>query len=294
MFKQILKSMPLAILASSFLITGQAVSQEKPNVDIKIGVRSLFFEKYNKMMEGTNCVDFDKFDSPYAHRVTVELTLICKALHLGDIKPNIELISFEYTDRANKEIAAGKLDMAAQSRWFSSIDPEKFHASQAIVRNGEFKKGIFGLASNKALFEVDSLEKLRKFEALSSKRWTVDWKTIKDLKLPVTDSTGQIPKMYQMVNKKRADYVLAEFRSTDSFHNEFDGITLTAVPNITLVLNASRHFIVSKKSPNEKVIFETLEKGIDILRSKGAIEKAYYQSGFYNEKVKDWKVINNT
>lgn len=289
MFKALLA---LTIISSSILTTSISYAQES-RLTVNIGVISLFYHKYNQWVEGTSCEKIDNFDSPYAHRVTVELMLVCKALHLSGVNPVINLINFDYIARAKKVMRKGELDMSAQSRWLSSINPEIFYISQPIVRKGEFKKGIFGLESNKALFKVDSLEKLREFTALSSQNWTVDWRTIKELGLPVENSNGQIQMMYQMINKKRADYVLGEFRSADSFSNEFDGVTLTAVPNITLVLNESRHFIVSKNSPNAKKIFEALEKGIDILRSQGTIERAYFESGFYNNKVKNWKVLSD-
>jgi len=57
-------------------------------------------------------------------------------------------------------------------------------------------------------------------------------------------------------------------------------------------LNDSRHFVVSKKHPKGKETFIALQKGLTILRQRGTITKAFQDSGFFNQQVKNWPIIN--
>lgn len=185
----------------------------------------------------------------------------------------------------------GKSDMLAQSRWLNSVSEKDFYITEEIVRNGEFKKGVFASAENSEFLQgVRGLEDLRKYKVISNNKWSVDWRTLESLELPRINATSLLT-MYRMINTGRADYLLEEFRSKDSFSNTFEGVTLVAVKNLTVVLQGSRHFVVSKKSKKGERIFAALEKGIRSLRKKKLIEKAYFESGFYNERIAGWRTI---
>jgi hypothetical protein len=65
------------------------------------------------------------------------------------------------------------------------------------------------------------------------------------------------------------------------------------INNLKMFLPDTRHFVVSKRHPEGKAVFQALNKGLEILRINGTIEKALKQSGFINEKVTDWQTINS-
>jgi len=260
---------------------------------INISIKQSFQEKYDQWTSSQNCHDIETFTSPLAHRVTVEFLFICKALRLGGLDSSINIIPFPSMGRALKEAKSGAIDIVGESRWLDSVSSDDFYISEPILRKGEFKKGIFGLADNQALFQVNNLNDLRKLTAISSKKWTVDWQTLESLNLGKIDSLGDVGKMYQMVEKGRGDYIIDSFRSGTIAQNTLNDVELESVPKLAIQLESSRHFVVSKKSPKAQEVFNALEKGIKLLRGQGLISRAYVESGFIHQDVQNWKVLKN-
>ena len=64
------------------------------------------------------------------------------------------------------------------------------------------------------------------------------------------------------------------------------------MPNIKVALYGTRHFAVSKKAKDSKLILQQLNDGIMQLLANGIIEKAYRQAGFFNEQVENWQRLN--
>lgn len=98
--------------------------------------------------------------------------------------------------------------------------------------------------------------------------------------------------MIEKLKNKYADIVLAPFQASDDMSLMAFGVKLVPVPNIKTSLLGKRVFIVSKKPKDGNAMFKALNKGIQIMHKEGLIEKAYEQSGFYNNKIKDWKLID--
>lgn len=59
-----------------------------------------------------------------------------------------------------------------------------------------------------------------------------------------------------------------------------------------MMINESRHVLVSKIHPEGAAIYQALNKGLVILKQQGKINKALTQSGFYNPDLADWSILN--
>lgn len=105
------------------------------------------------------------------------------------------------------------------------------------------------------------------------------------------DNVSQFTQMTDMIIKGRSDVMLAAFYNTSDLSFTQDGKRFVPIKGFKVKLPGSRHFVVSNSRQENKQIYEIIEKGLSILREKGQIEKAYRQSGFINDQVKDWLVI---
>ncbi len=100
--------------------------------------------------------------------------------------------------------------------------------------------------------------------------------------------------MAKLVHLGWVDTMLAPFTKNFPFSYQGSDYTIVAFEGVKVALNDSRHFVVSRNHPHGKETFEALQRGIKILRKQGIIKKAYQQSGFFNEKVKGWHIINES
>jgi len=115
---------------------------------------------------------------------------------------------------------------------------------------------------------------------------------LENLKLKKLINTTKWKFIVRMVSIKRGDFLLASFQNTEDLSFFSEGIKLVPIQGLKVGLQGSRHFAISKNYPKSKELFKALNKGMKILRKEGIIKKAYEQSGFFNEKVKNWKKLN--
>lgn len=93
-----------------------------------------------------------------------------------------------------------------------------------------------------------------------------------------------------MLEGNRADFGLYNSSIIDKADTLLPD-SLGIVEGLTIGMNSSRHFMVSKIHPDGEKIFHAIEKGIIILHQKGTIQKALRESGVLNKKALGWKKI---
>ncbi|MCG8395011.1 MAG: hypothetical protein MI745_18210, partial [Pseudomonadales bacterium] len=227
-------------------------------------------------------------------RAVVELILICQAFHLAGFEARLVINPMPNYSRALERAASGKVTMPAETLWGIDIDDSLFYKTAPIIRYGEMEKGIFTLPTHTDLLRVKSHKDLRQFSAVSQKNWHVDWDTLRGLGLKQIYSTNKVSSMFKMVAGGRADFLLLAFSTADSGLNQFQyGIKLVPVPNVKVVLDGERHFVVSKKAPNGIQVFRALQQGILELRKRRIITRAFQESHFFHPKTASWKRIES-
>ncbi len=84
----------------------------------------------------------------------------------------------------------------------------------------------------------------------------------------------------------------APFQPTRDLALSALGIRLVPIQGIKVGLKGSRHVAISRKHALGKKAFDSLNKGLKVLRRKGVILKGYKDAGFFNEHVVRWKQLN--
>ncbi|WP_259337992.1 hypothetical protein [Colwellia sp. RSH04] len=97
--------------------------------------------------------------------------------------------------------------------------------------------------------------------------------------------------MARMVNIQWVDFLLMPFNSTTDQSFTMGKVHLVPVKKVAIVLNDSRHYVISKAHPKGKEAIDAMNKGLKLLRVKGVITKAYQQAGFFIDK-KNIHILN--
>jgi hypothetical protein len=233
------------------------------------------------------------FDNRNASRPVVELVLELQALKAGGLDFDVELVRTLTYELAKTEVVEGRAELMAETVWDDEIAAtgEKLLKTDAVIRDGEFAKGVYALPKSEVL-GVTSADGLRAFKAAVVGTWALDVKTIGALnvKAVVTEPTPEM--VFMALRRHDADFTLEEFSSRPDLRVERGGVSLVPVPGYKVAILGSRSWVVNAASPAARQILQALSKGEKLLHDNGTIERAFSESGFFNQKVSNWKRLN--
>jgi hypothetical protein len=254
--------------------------------------------RYIKALRGQKAVDIENYipNKVGSQREIVEMIILQKALYLGGDKrtvtfrPKDSLILREVTP-----LVKGESLIYGNTLWFEAIKDYQgsLYISDPIIRYGEFEAGFYTSSNNnKAL--ATKIDTLNELTVITNRQWVADWRALHNSPVQTVNFMGSWVEMLNMVEYQLVDAMLINFSLQKNLQLYFNEKIYTPIPNIKIMLPDSRHFVVSKKHPNGKLVFEALNKGIRIMRESGEIEKFYRQAGFINATVKDWAIANSS
>ncbi len=232
-----------------------------------------------------------KITGMHLNQAIASLVIIKQALHHGGLDIDYDFVHVPNVKRAQLMLAKGIALIASNTPFSIAIDESVFKSS-AIIAHGGLIKGIYGLASNKALMKVTSLKELQSFSALTNSTWLVDIETLQAIKPKSLYSTPLFSSMLQLINNRGIDFTLLKIdANVDKIATEH-GVKLAMVPGIGIELMGTRHFIVSKKHPDGEKVYKALEKGLAVLREKGLIRQYYQDVGTIPANGSNIKILN--
>ena len=262
---------------------------------VPITVETDVYHYAQNIIAGQNILSVKDFSSPNSQRDVVEFILVQKALALGGSKINFTFTLGNYDARNVKLLQSGLMLISFDSLWLSHISElsEDVYISDPIIRKGEYWAGLYTSTENSKALATKNLADIKELSFISNKIWHVDWKTISKIAPKTIIHEEEWHSMARLVSMQWVDVMLAPFTQSQPFSYQGDGYKITAIEGIKVALNDSRHFVVSKKHPKGKETYIALQKGLKILRERGTIIKAFQQSGFFNDQVQDWSIINS-
>ncbi|GMM85100.1 hypothetical protein [Pseudoalteromonas sp. MTN2-4] len=255
-----------------------------------------FTQRYQSFLNGRSPYEVKDFHATTkgSHIEIIEMILLQQALKLGGIdrpivfnpKPSINIL--EYSD-----LIAGDSLVLARSVWHEDILNYRgsLYVSTPLVKFGEYEAGLYVAKRNVHLHNLAKAQ-LENLTVVANPRWKVDWRALHNTDLNIVSFIGPWETMLEMVETSVVDAMLINFSVSNSLELNFENRLYVPINNIKVFLPDSRHFVVSKRHPEGRAVFQALNKGLGILRTNGTIEKALKQSGFINEKVTDWQTIN--
>ncbi|WP_022940815.1 hypothetical protein [Psychromonas hadalis] len=282
----------ILLLVTSFAFSQSDKKQQVQQDELIIVIPNDVKRDYDLFLAGRDPLKINHYGGLGSRRDVIEVVLIQQALALGGITDPIRFIVTSSHARIIKQVHAGKAVMSGNSIWYDLLnDRDLLYVSEEIIENGQFEAGLYTILENQKTLRATSLQDVRALTAVSSKAWIIDWQTLNAMEMSSLINTVKWTSMVKMVAKGRADFLLAPFQPSKDMSFTPEGIHLVPVQGLKIGLQGTRHFAVSKRHPKGKEVIKALDKGIKLMKEQGIVYKAYSDSGFFNEKVKNWKNI---
>lgn len=263
------------------------------NNKIQIYVRDDVYNDYKRFLNGRSVSEISDFSGQYTRRDVVDMILTQQALRLGGFEKEFEYQTGNFNFTNTKLLQQGKLLLSMDSYWLEDAKAlEEFvYVSEPLIKRGQYFAGIFHAQDNEKVKLLNEFSQLVNYTSVSTPRWRTDWETLHNLPLKKLYVEHEWISQARMVNMKWADFMLMPLMP--SLNNEFnlEGIKLVAHPKLVVLLDGSRHLVVSKKHPYGAMAFKALATGLAMLNERGVILKAYQQAGFIPDLNK-YKVLN--
>lgn len=260
--------------------------------ELKIAIPSDVYKDYLEFIGDRNPYELTSYTHEKSRRDVVEIILLLKAIRKGGLEMPVQIAQLDSYARIIAEVEKGNFAFSATTSWRSDIDENKFFISEETLKEGRFYAGLYAKLENKKFFQIKNKEDISNFKAVSNSAWSSDWKVLSSLSLKYLQDVKQWDQMVRLVNMERVDFLLAPFQNKSQFVLSYDGISLYPLEGFKVTLPGSRVFMISKKYPNAREIFDAFNKGLLELIKSGEVDRAYEESGFINKKVLNWKSLN--
>lgn len=249
---------------------------------IGIFIRDDVYHDYTRFLAGRQPQDITDFSGQFIRRDVVDMIIAQQALHLGGFDKTFNYQVGKINFRNTKLLEQGGLLISFDTYWYEDAKSlvDKVYISNAVIRKGEYFAGIFASPHNEKVFKLQRLSDFNQLTGVSTPRWRTDWKTLSQLPLKELVAEDEWLSQVRMVSMQWIDFMLMPLMPQMDNQYVLEDIVLQAIPNILILLDDSRHFVISKRHPDGAQAFQALQKGLKILRQQGAIEKAYRQAGF--------------
>lgn len=258
-----------------------ATPTPKPE-EIPVYIRDDVYEDYLKFLDGRPVLSIVEFRGNTMRRDVADMVLLQQALALGGFTKNFYYQPGKFNFRNTKMLENGDSLLSFDTYWLNDAKAlsGKVYISEPVVRRGEYLAGIYTSPENKAVLQVQTLDDLRTFTAVSTPKWRTDWETMQALPLKELIREDEWLSQARMVHMRWVDFMLMPFFHDEHGLYQLEQIRLQVVPGVAILLNDSRHFVISKAHPDGRAANEALNKGLRILRENGRIEQLYRQAGF--------------
>jgi len=181
--------------------------------------------------------------------------------------------------------------LGSQDFWDYDFD-DTVYRSDPVIADGTFEKGLYTYPTNASMLSVRRREELKDRSAVIMGTWKGDIAVLRALEPKEIHEVYEIQTVPKFLELGRADYTLLEFSSNPNMSVSVFGQTLVPVPGIKVALPGNRCWMVSRKHPQGEQVFKALSIGLKLLQKEGTIKRAFTECGFFQSRVKGWRVIN--
>jgi len=278
-----------------FLLLGVHPKAQAQPIAIPVSIYADVLADYHSFLDGRNPVEIKDYSGDKARRDVIEVVLFQQALALGGLDASLEMRVLPTYLRTQKELRKGSIAATTTTLWLNDLEQIKdaILITDALVEEGMFEAGLYTSTKNTKALNAKTIHDVRQLTAISNRNWRADWETLQALNLKSLTHTQHWEIMVKNVDQLRVDFLLAPFQPTESMQLSVDDVVLMPIPGMKVGLVGSRHFAISKNHPHGHIVSEALAKGLRILRANGIIEKAYVESGFFNQTAKKWERIDH-
>ncbi len=270
-------------------VSAPAAAGEK----IKVAVIEKLAQRYKLLLsenEG-DVTNISEVTGENSTRGLVQLVIIKQALYKGGLDVDFDFILTPNSTRSNALLRSGDAVISPHLGLIQSQPKETF-LSSVVIESRTLTKGVYGLASNKALMEIKSIADLKPLTGVLQTSWSSDIKTLKKHDITQIDLVNKYHNIFTRIAHRGLDYTLLELSYNKELIRYSNKIQLHPVPNIVIKLEGTRHFFISKKHADGKRVFQALEKGLQIMKEEGTIQKYFKKIKVIRDDLEHFKVLN--
>ena len=285
-------ALPAHSFPSTTLTATDLSAQTAPrrfNSDTSVTIRVAIYEEHREALDSLFAAEDCRSNTNYNvfNMILVEAMLLCQALHHSGLDFKFEWISVPNQVRTLSMLNNNVVDIAAFTLWYSDLTPNLI-ASESIVNQGEYFKGIYTSPDNLELLNVSDPRELLNFTATATE--SIDKRLLQCVGMqPIYNSN--YPNMLRQVNGQRVDFMLNNFATHPSFEHHAFGTVLIPIQGIKVEMPDSLHYFINKSSPHSERLQQSINIGIKELDKLGRIYQAYSAITLFDERTKDWEVL---
>lgn len=255
---------------------------------IDIYIRDDVLTDYVAFLDGRSPLSISEFSTKRIRRDVVDMILAQQALKLGGFEPQFEYHSGKINFRNTRMLEQGQLLISFDSYWLQDAQAieEHVYISAPVIRVGEYYAGVYSHPDNLGAQQSKHINDFAALSAVSTPRWRSDWQTLEQLPLKKLVREDEWLAQARMVSMQWVDFMLMPMMPQYNNYYQLENIALKANANLVVLIEDSRHFVISKKHPHGQQAFAALQKGLAILREQGRISKAYKEAGFIPDLTK--------
>lgn len=94
--------------------------------EIVISANKSDIQTYNDWLDNKHCSEIKSYQHKFSTPATIQILIICKAIHLGGIKANIYFVTMPNYSRSLFEAQKGIITIPSDSIWLEQINKKKF------------------------------------------------------------------------------------------------------------------------------------------------------------------------
>lgn len=262
---------------------------------IKSAVTAIEKQKIDAFLNGRSPLEIDRYYSPHLDSIApVECVIFRKAVLLGGLDAVFEDVIVPNSVRSRASVLDGSVLNGGTAQWHIYYPAMSDHVleSDVVIPSGIYAKGLYVTKENRRRFNVKSRDDLKKLSAVTSNSWEVDWATLAGLELARLYSAPTRAAQFKMIKAGRADFTLQDFSGSPDLSIEEQGLRLYPLPGVKILLVGTRHYFINKDSPHSAAVFESLQKGLRLMKRAGEINRALLESGVANRVAAEWTALN--
>lgn len=269
-------------------------AEKQHSAPVEIFIRDDVYEDYQKFVAGRDVLSIVDFYSPFMRRDVADMVLLQQALALGGFQRTFIYLPGKVNFRNTKMLETGELLLSFDTYWLSDAKAlkDKLLISSAVIQKGQYLAGIYTSPNNKKVFSLKTLADLKELTAVSTPKWHTDWQTMSALPLKELVREDEWLSQARMVHMQWVDFMLMPFVNSKDGVYKLEQIQLKLVPDVAVLLNDSRHFVISKNHPAGAEAYAALQRGLAALEKSGRIQQLYRQAGFLVDQTR-YKVLNS-
>lgn len=271
----------LLIVTSGLSEAKLAVAQPDA-APIEIFIRDDVYEDYQKFVAGRDVLAITDFQSPFMRRDVADMVLLQQALALGGFQRTFSYLPGKVNFRNTKMLETGELLLSFDTYWLSDAKAlaDKVLISDAVIKKGQYLAGIYTSPKNTKALKLNTLADFNHLTAVSTPKWRTDWQTISALPLKQLVREDEWLSQARMVHMQWVDIMLMPFVNSKDGEYKLEQIHLKLVPKVAVLLDDSRHFVVSRQHPASVEAYSALQRGLAELEKNGRIQQLYREAGF--------------